>query len=284
MFNVPSKILLLGILGMIAVGCSKPESKTIQPVRPTTPPSASRMVSMIDSLIDGNKYHQAIIMIDSLNKTYPRNVNARKTTLLSRAKAMEGLYRDSIPRMEAIVDMTDAEMDSLRGYLITKNGYMTDRSMADVDLSKSAGVLASIDNLKTPWTLTVSVPGNKNITGITLSTATQSLQIKAKDAASRRRQKGSKETMSFTYKEVNPLGEILEENPDQDATLIVEGANGDYAFTLTPTMQKALWRVFRYSYMHQLGVLARINLETYQNKLAVARDQILRFSQADSIP
>ena len=275
MCNVRINPLIIVLTALtLLVSCGKKE-RTKLALPASHQLTSGQMVRLIDELLDKGDYKQAIVMIDSLNATYSQDAAARKTTLLSRARAMEGLYRDSIPKMDAIMTWTQMEMDSLKQFFTTANGYIVDKEASGQSGSNTA--VARLESEKKPWTLTVTVEGKPGITGLTLHTNSQSVSISAKDAQSRRSQSGSKETMTFRYKEVNPIGEALSGTPSGDATLTVEGTSGDIAINLPPSLQQAIWRIYRYSYLNQLNMLAKVNRDTYERKLAVAQNQVANF-------
>lgn len=245
---------------------------------------AALLAVQIDSCISGGRYAEAIQLIDSLNATYHDDVKLRKESMLSRARAMEGLIRDSIPMVEASIAELNIENDSLKQFFTAvaeKNlpGYIVDKSVKNVSLLQGNVVQPRLGDALSPWSLAVSVRGDLRLTGLSLESDGKEVRIEATDPASRRVVGSGIEMFSFTAAEVDALAAILDGDASEPVTLVVEGEKGSSRIKLSPQMQQAIWRTWRLSVIREDLRKLMLKRELLERKLIVAQDQIANFTQ-----
>lgn len=280
MFNVRINTILLVtsvFLGTIISGCGSSESEEAEN-------SPKNLVARIDTLLNEGQYNMALELIDTLNIKYPGELELRKTTLLSRARAMEGLIRDSIPMVDSLMTSTAIEKDSLSNFFtqISVKGlepYYVDKNIKNTNITGNNGVLPRLEGTDNHWTLTVSLPKGKNLTAlqIVLNGDTVNTVINGADA---RTVTGSTHSMiTLAGDEVQPIANCFNGKATGNIDLIAVCSNGNVKLRLSPAMQNAIWRTCRLSYITEQNRLARVKRELLERKLIVAQNQVANYQK-----
>ena len=76
-------------------------------------PDASRLFNDADKAVTSGEYKQALSLIDSLNDAFPGELELRKRANFLRARAIEGLYNDSIAITDSLIIEAGIARDSL---------------------------------------------------------------------------------------------------------------------------------------------------------------------------
>lgn len=285
MFNVQIKKFSLSFLAAVSVvlsGCT--EKKEVEGLGEI---SAKDLENTINQNIEEGKYAEALNLIDTLNVKFPQDVEARKATMLSRAKAMEGLIRDSIPLCDERISALQAEMDSLKQFLTPVEekglpGYIIDKSTSKTNLTQGNNIQPRLGDALSPWSLAVGIDGNIDVTGMSVVTEDTTIYVEAK-AASERRVKGSgRELFSFSAEEVDQIAPFMNGNSNSPVKLIVHGVRKDVAIPISATTQNAISRIYRFSLLREEKRKALLRRELLERKLIVAQNQVANFTSTNN--
>ena len=272
MKNLHSGLLLFFVtICFVATGCSISETK-----------KANALVDQIQNNIESGNYCDAILLIDSLNKTFPEQTEARKTTLLSRAQAMEGLIRDSIYITETEMVKVQLELDSLKQFFIPVQernlpGYIIDKTVKDVNLLKGNAIQPRLGDALSPWVLEVSTTGKSEIYGLQTTIDGHIIDIRANNAQNRRVEGSGIEMLSFSCDEVDILGNSLSGFSSQPLKLTVLGNKKNVEIIVSPEIQNAIWRTYRFALLRDNNQKLHAKRELLERKLIVAQNQIVNF-------
>lgn len=247
------------------------------------PSPAEELSAKIDTLINTGQYQEALQYIDTLNTRYPKEVELRKASMLSRARAMEGVINDSIPIVDAQIERTQQELDSLKPYFTAVNdpglpGYIVDKAVRNVNLLSGNNLQPRLGDALSSWTLVVNVKGHKNITGLSIEIDGRRASSSASNAESRRVKGSSGEMFSFTTAEVDPIAEAIAGSVVSPAVLYIETSTGAVSIKLSEPMVTAIWRTYIFSKLREEHRLALVRRELLERKLAVARNQVENLS------
>lgn len=263
-------------VGMAACGESKEDQAHNE---------AAELASQIDAAIENSHYVEAIALIDSLNRAYPDEVELRKSTLLSRARAMEGMILDSIPVYDAELARIQAEMSELEPQFVNVamsglDGYKVEHGAVDAAFTSHTAVQPRLGDDDTPWTLAVNLAGRSiGIRGLQLKTAgTVTAQIMADNAAERRVRSDVGEMFSFGPEEADVIASSLTPG-DSKVVITVVGERGNVDIAVNEKMSNAIRRTARMAQLRTEDHNARVTRELLERKLLVARDQIANFTE-----
>lgn len=230
-----------------------------------------------DSAYNVGDYKLSIALIDSLNKTYPLEVEIRKATGMSRAKAYEALASTELPRLEQQISALSDSIEQMRAGFHKLQpskalpGYYVWGEAAETQFNAGPTVQARVnegmDAVDTPWTLAVNAGRDigLNTLSVTLSDGTQfSMRVITADG----------QTGTITPESAAPLAEALVGNK----TLTVKtteaiGDKGKAPIRLTPTQTRSISVAFEYAAaMTRIRTLI-VDREEYDRMLTIARDQ-----------
>lgn len=230
-----------------------------------------------DSAYNVGDYKLSIALIDSLNKTYPLEVDIRKATGMSRAKAYEALASTELPRLEQQISALSDSIEQMRAGFHKLQpskalpGYYVWGEAAETQFNAGPTVQARVnegmDAVDTPWTLAVNAGRNigLNTLAVTLSDGTQfRMRVITADG----------QTGTITPESAAPLAEALVGNK----TLTVKateaiGDKGKAPIRLSPAQTHSIAVAFEYAAaMTRIRALI-VDREEYDRMLTIARDQ-----------
>lgn len=279
MFNVRinfSKLLLLP-LGLIILSCGNRESEA----EAVEKANAGDLVQQINDLLEMRAYNRAIDLIDSLNTAYPNEIELRKTTLLSRARAMEGLIRDSIPLVDAMLSTAELRVDSLGKFFVTvtEKGftpYLVDKAVRN-SLANTNAVQPRVSKDDNAMSLVVKVAGNIDIKAISANISGEDIWIDIRDAGNRRANGAYYQMISINEHELEPLLVALDYNSPTTVSII--GEKGNAKIKLSKTDLTAIRRSIELAREAENVRKARVKRELLERKLIVAQNQVANFEK-----
>lgn len=239
--------------------------------------AALAMQNAADSAYNAGDYRLAITLIDSLNKSYPLEIDIRRTTDLNRTKAYEALATTEIPRLEtqmaALRDSISQMQSGFRSVQPTKAlpAYFVVAEAAKTEFNAGPTVQARVndgqDAVDTPWTLAVNAGRDIGIKGLRLTLSDGAEYIMPVISA-------DGQTGTITPENATAVGSALAANP----TLTVKAAEaaGDKGKTqikLTDAQTRAIGTAFVYSDARTRLRQMLIDRERYERMLTIARDQ-----------
>ncbi|MCH5219379.1 MAG: hypothetical protein J1F20_02325 [Muribaculaceae bacterium] len=280
MSNVQIKLFFLSVLvTLLTTGCSGGSI--------FGPSLAEELSCKIDTLMNRGEYKQAIEYIDTLNLKYPTETKLRKKTMLTRAKAMEGLISDSIPLVDAQIEQTQQELDSLKQYFTAVRetglpGYIIAKEVQKTNILNGNNIQPRLGDALSSWVLVAHVKGQPDITGLTIEIAGRRASSMASDASARRVKGSSGEMFSFTTAEADPIAQAIAGDTTSPAILYIETTKGPITVNLNQQVLTAIWRTYQLSQVREQHRLALVHRELLERKLAVARNQIANFTSENS--
>lgn len=248
---------------------------------PSEEDRAKEVANQIDSAINTGDYYLALELIDTLNQKFPKQLEVRKTTLLSRAKAMEGLVRDSIPYYDELIVRTQLEIDSLNNFFTTVRekglpDYKVDRDAAGINVVNGNVVQPRLGDSADPWVLIVSVQGHKGLQSISADKNGENVYIDITDPG--RILKGSStEMISLNSYEGDKIAGLIGPSPEENTVINIAGKNSGARITVSPKIGKTIWRTSRLAQVIEENRKAKVQRELLERKLIVAQNQIANF-------
>lgn len=273
MFNAANKSIAAVLIAAALVSCGENNKE-----------KAQALLDEASSLVECGNYSAAIEVIDTLDCRYAKEIEVRKQGMLYRARAVEGLAKDSIIAADDMLtcslqqievrekDFEHVELpNGIDGYFIAKSIY-------DKNAMNKTGIQPRVDDSEGYFQLAVNIHGRKigfervsvNDGGNVVTT----VAVKPERLVS---VEGS-ELVVLTQEEATPLVEALKANPAIDEYKLC-GSKGTIPVKLTPKMREAIVGSYEYAMSLQASRLAQIKREKFERQLQMARDQI-----ANSLP
>lgn len=244
--------------------------------------TVENLYSNIENQIASGKWNEATILIDSLNSAYPDELDYRRKTMLLRAKAIEGMVRDSIPFADEEIARTEEEIKELSTCFITVKekglpDFEIDKNASKVNILSGNVLQPRIENNGNSWVLVVSTKGNINIKGLEANIDNSLVSIDVGNPELRRVTGSGVEMFTFSAEELAPLVEAMNNNDPQTFILNIIGEKAKVAIKVSPDMQTAILRTARLVELNELHRKALVRRELLERKLIIAQNQIVNF-------
>lgn len=278
MFNVPTKAVFFSVIALIILtSCDSAEKKE----KERRLNAATALVASIDSAISAHAYTEALTMIDTLNERYPEQLNLRQTTLLSKALAMEGLIRDSIPLADAEMVRSQLEIDSLSRFFVKQSEKGLSERLVDKKVQKreANSLFPVVEDANNPWSLIVSAPSEIGIEGIAADVNGTNVYINIPNASSRTVIGKSGESISLSGMEAAPLAEALNGKASSNLSVTIVGNKKDVKINVAPATQDAIYRCYMLAKARERHRRALVQRELLERKLIVAENQVANFTK-----
>lgn len=285
MYNAQIKKLIVfcrrATIGLFLIGVSLTSCNKKTEISPAE--AAGQLVREIDEQLHQGNYKEAIRLIDSLNTTYPNQIKERRTTLLSRAQAMQGLIRDSIPVVDGIIVSTRLAIDSLKhGFTaVAQPGfspYLIDSSLRGTSIRSGSAIIPRLESSDSDsWSIIISLKGTSGITGINLSSSDHQESLIAPGKAIETTKGDGYEALSLNTEEAQRIARALQGGNDQVSLIVQRGDGSTTNLTVNPVVAKAILRTARYSQAIKNNREALKERELLERKLIVAQNQIANF-------
>lgn len=270
MFNAANKLMAAALIAAAMVSCGESDKD-----------KAQALVDEASALVERGDYSGAIAVVDTLDARYAREIAVRKAGLLCRARAVEGLTKDSIIAVDDLLARSLEEIGASENdyrYIEMPNGidgYLIAKSIYDRDAMNKTCIQPRIDEY---FILAVNIRGRRiGFERITAGKGGQAVSTVAVNPSRMVTVEGS-EMVTLTQEEAAPLVEYLMANPEVSECRLC-GAKGSVDLKLTPAMRDAIVGSYRYALALQANRLAQIKREKFERQLQMARDQI-----ANSMP
>lgn len=261
------KYIGLAIIATILGACSSetPEHR-----------AALALDAQVDSALTAGDYALALELIDTLNTRYPLEIELRKASDAKRAKALEGAAITEIPKLDALIERTRAEHDSLRALFteVRKSSalapYLVYTPVSKSEVSASAGIQPRVnmgrDALDVPWTIAANAGRDIGLQTVTVECAdgnSYTLAVTSPDG----------QMASITPETAAPLGQYLAtEGASKAVKVVFTGSTGKTQAKLTPALSDAIAASWRLATVRQQQRSALVNRERYERRLQLARD------------
>lgn len=268
MSNAVNKLILTVASAAVLTGCG--DSDAVK---------AKQLADRASQLIEAGDFGGAVVMLDSLDSTYPREIEVRKTGLLYRGRAVERLARDSIIIVDNLLSQSVDKRDSMSDNFVTVElpggiaGYKVAKSIQGKKSLNTTGIQPRIGVDDDYLSLAVNIKGRSigfnRITVKDGDRVVSTIEIKP----DRLVKVENSEMVTLTQEESAPLIECLEANPGIKEYKLC-GTRGSIDIKLTSEMRQALIESYRYALACQETRLALIKRERFERMLQRGRDFI----------
>lgn len=247
--------------------------------------AAQALLEQVSMNLEQQRFETALDLIDSLDRTYPRQVESRRATIPLRTKAMKGFSEQRLLQTDSLVtvlQMSIAEFQDQMQHVkgdVDLDGYYVVKAAYNPDFSASTGIQARVSDLDYSFYI-VAASGDKKVgvRQIVLSSPDASKASEAIPENSGRigdTDEFGSDIASFRMEEVADLAAWTTENASAINRLVIKGSLGEVEIKLSPAQVSAIttaWRFADIASRLQQGLRLKEKLE---KQLVLARDQEL---------
>ena len=263
-------ILLLSLIALAS--CKSADQK-----------AAESLIAQAQECISQKNYTTAIALIDSLNATYPQQIEARVESSTLRNKAIreyteqQSLVADSIialltPKIEEYEGKFEhvPGKDGMAGYFVAKIAYVP-------DFSATTGIEARVSDADYSFYMVASSNDKRiGVTQIALDTdagvGAVSVAIDTSDSRSGDTDRFGIDLATFATSEVSQLAEWAAANASAITAFTLKGKAGDVTKPMSPAQAEAIGFTWNFSQVaYRLHHAHRLS-EKLERQMIIARD------------
>ncbi len=270
MCNATIKIVTSLLMTAVFVSCDRDKD------------AAQSLLSQARQSIEDRNYHQAVLLLDSIDSAYASQVGVRRLAMNVRPRAVEGMTLNEIEKIDSVLAVSQAEYSTLTPYFETVNDprlvepYIVAKN-APKSLLETTGIQARITSEGDFYVISSLVGGGVKHTSVSFIANGQTVSslAVAYDGDRNYRSNGS-EMITFVKDECDTLGVFASQNDNQ--TIILR-FNGD---RLSKSIKMSSEDVHSFALTHRYARLvsdiksSMRRKEFLEQQLSLARDQIAR--------
>lgn len=268
MFNAANKTIAALMIAAALVSCGENNKE-----------KAQALLDEASSLVERGDYGAAIEVIDTLDTRYAKEIDVRKQGLLCRARAVEGLAKDSIIAADDMLTHSIEQMEAREKdfeHIELPNGldgYFIAKSIYEKNAMNKTGIQPRVEDSEGYFQLAVNIHGRKiGFERVSVNNGGNVVTTVAVNPGRLVTVEGS-ELVVLTQEEATPLVEALKANPGIDEYKLC-GAKNLITVKLMSKMRDAIINSYDYAMSIQANRLAQIKREKFERQLQMARDQI----------
>lgn len=216
---------------------------------------ATALYTEAETLMNSGNYEQAQLLLDSLDKAYPGEVDIRRQGMHLRPQLIEKLTLQQLSQTDSLLALNQLQSDSLGKYIAKvdnpiepyyvyagfegKNPVSTPGVYARITPDGQFYIISSVNKPLGTTSVSISLPD-----GITARSAKVAFDGERND------KQGGAEVITFMQSECDTIGALAAKNPDGKFTLTFNGSK-QWSMPLPEPQLKAL------ATMHQAAGLIR---------------------------
>ncbi|MDE6271213.1 MAG: hypothetical protein K2M12_10240 [Muribaculaceae bacterium] len=270
MSNAANNLALAALIAAVALTGCKSES-----ARRAERAEALRLEA--ETLASSGDYEQSIALLDSLDRTYHEQTDARRRALANRATAIEGLTLKKIAPADSLMALSQLRADSLATLFtwvegpMGLEGHYVANELKGHDVTDATGIEPRVDP-DGYLSIAAVVKGRSiGMNSLSLTTAAGNTRSAKADPSRVLNSEGS-ELTSFRQEDVSDLMQALVAAGDGPVALHIDGDKGSVEVKLTPALRDALVRSWQLAQARQQLRSAQIERERLERTLQTARN------------
>lgn len=269
MFNAATKTIA-GVMLAALVACSGDNEKKL----------AQALYDQAEEAIDAAHYSTAVMLIDSLKTTYPRQIDIRRRALHLTARAGEGLALQRLQSADSLLAAITAESEAMRDQIKQVDNpvekYYVAASAKPAEFIGSDGLQARLS--PDGQLYIISSLGSRKVksTAVAVESTGERAETSsvAHDGERNDRTMGA-EVITFMGVECDSLANFIAAHAADPITLTFMGEK-NYSMTLPKSQAEEIAVVTRYATLLRRGRAAVVEKEKQQRILDTARSQAAR--------
>lgn len=269
MFNAATKTIA-GVMLAALVACSGDNEKKL----------AQALYDQAEEAIDAAHYSTAVMLIDSLKTTYPRQIDIRRRALHLTARAGEGLALQRLQSADSLLAAITAESEAMRDQIKQVDNpvekYYVAASAKPAEFIGSDGLQARLS--PDGQLYIISSLGSRKVKSTAVAVESTGERAETSSVAhdgERNDRSMCAEVITFMGVECDSLANFIAAHAADPITLTFMGEK-NYSMTLPKSQAEEIAVVTRYATLLRRGRAAVVEKEKQQRILDTARSQAAR--------
>lgn len=248
---------------------------------------AQGMIDAAKQLIENKQYDSSIVILDSLCKKYPKEIDIVKVAMNLKASTLEKSFTQQLAQADSVIAQNAPAVKKIAGkFRVVKTpemveGYRVIKSISGAPLLNRTAIEPRIDDGGNLYI--VSLLNGKAIQHTSLKVTvsgigSESTAVVPYDKARNYRFSDngiSNEMVTFHFDECENFCRFIADNADKNITLTFVGKS-TYSMPLSVELKHAIADSFRYSSAIRAGLNAEKAKLLLKKKLEIAQKQVAR--------
>lgn len=268
------KIRLILLLALASLTACKSEERK----------AAESLLARAQSLIQNGEYTRAIEIIDSLNATYPKEVEARKQSTPLRIQALKEYSEQQYAMTDSLIDALEPQLAAYEAQFRHVGsgdpdipGYFIAKAVYNPDFASSTSMEARVNDMDYSLYLVAVNSGKPIGIGQVILTTDDGESMSTAELAFDNPRRGDtdpygSDLATFTYKEAADLAKWVAENAPRMKYATFVGADGQTSVKFSPAQAKALADTYQFSDVAFKLHAAKVLNQKLEKQLVTARD------------
>lgn len=261
-------ILSALIVGMSFQGCSEKDDK------------AGELLGQSQEALETGNYEEVLILLDSIDHTYPDAVEVRRKAMAIRPKAIENVTIKQLSVTDSLLAVEMSKGEALCNKLVKIDNPIEPYMIGETEKGVVFSAVAGLHSRLSPdgmlfLTVTNDKPcGAERVILISGDDRMESPIIKVD--GERNQLLNGREVINFTPEESNDLSEFIIMHKNAPVTLVFEGRRGSQKMNLSEVQEQAVHQTYETSRTLINCRVLNLEKQRLEKQLAVARNQIAR--------
>lgn len=261
-------ILSALIVGMSFQGCSEKDDK------------AGELLGQSQEALETGNYEEVLILLDSIDHTYPDAVEVRRKAMAIRPKAIENVTIKQLSVTDSLLAVEMSKGETLCNKLVKIDNPIEPYMIGETEKGVVFSAVAGLHSRLSPdgmlfLTVTNDKPcGAERVILISGDDRMESPIIKVD--GERNQLLNGREVINFTPEESNDLSEFIIMHKNAPVTLVFEGRRGSQKMNLSEVQEQAVHQTYETSRTLINCRVLNLEKQRLEKQLAVARNQIAR--------
>ena len=228
---------------------------------------------------DAGQYAQAMALIDSLNKTYPAAVKARRASTALMPAVTEKATLKELASADSLVAALQLQGESQRDDIVFVSnpieGYYVGKSAKGIDPNSTAGLHGRLSADGHFYIIATSPKAVKSTSvSVTVNGQEAASAVVAYDGERNDRSSG-REIITFIEAECDSIGKLIAANPGAEVNVAFHG-NSATSMKLPANQAEAIAKLYDAGATIRESKIAQLNKARLEKRLEVARSQMAR--------
>lgn len=261
-------ILSALIVGMSFQGCSEKDDK------------AGELLGQSQEALEAGNYEKVLILLDSIDHTYPDAVEVRRKAMAIRPKAIENVTIKQLSVADSLLAVEMSKGEALCNKLVKIDNPIEPYMIGEAEKGVVFSAVAGLHSRLSPDGMLFLTATNNRPCGaecvILISGADRLKSPIIKADGERNQLLNGCEVITFTPDESNELAEFVAAHNNSPITLVFEGRRGSQKMNLSEVQEQAVHQTYETSRTLINCRVLNLEKQRLEKQLAVARNQIAR--------
>lgn len=240
---------------------------------------AAKLLEEAKECSNAGQFTEAMVLIDSLNKTYPGAVKARRESTALMPEIMEKATLAELSVADSMVAVLQLQGDSLKSGIEYVNnpieGYYVGKGAKNIDPNSTPGIHGRLSADGRFYIIATSPKAVKSTSVSVLVNGAEAVTSTVKFDGERNDRSSGREIITFIEAECDTVGKLIAKYPGNEVTATFHGT-GTAEMKLPAKQVKAIADLYNAAAIIRESKLAQLRKSKLEKRLEVARSQMAR--------